>query len=765
MTDSEYQDPLVKQSQSFSMVWLLPLIALGIGIWLLAKSVIEAPVEITIKFPSGTGIEVDKTKVIYEGITVGSVSDVRLDLEDLTGVIAIVKMDRSLEAMLRETTQFWLVKPEISLKGVTGLETIVTGNYIGIKVGLTGAKTSYFEALEEAPPLDSEVPGLHLQLVATDLGSIHKDSPILYKDIVVGNVINYELQTEQDRVVIGVHIIPEYAHLITEQTRFWNVSGLEVNADLGGVNVKAKSLISIVQGGIAIDVPATSDSNPPAKNGDQFTLYNDYIAAQRGLEATIAFPLGEKLNPDKTKVLHNGLQVGVVKSVVPDPGQDQLLATVLFQPSAEPFLTNNTRFWMMKPKVTVNEITGLDTLLGGGYVVMKPASGEPSRQFIALVQAPEVDYSKPGLHIKVESDDMGSLLPGSPILYRKVKVGEVDAIDLAKNRDTVIAEITLLPKYAHLVNSHSRFWNASGISFSGSLTKVNFRAESLTSIVQGGIGFYNPEGLDKGKHVSNGHLFPLYKDLAMAEEKGLMIRIHLDNTDGVNVGTSIKYQGYPIGEVKKIELKQDLSGLIVHAKVQEQAHRFAVEGSRYWLVKPELGLTGASNLETLVTGQYFDVVPGEGRAKYDFDAEVKAPAQLRLDSGLNITLYAPRLKSIKPGLSIFYRDIAVGKVTGYQLGAESDRVLIYANIQPPYDRLVRQGTQFWNASGVNINVGLFSGASIKTETLESILAGGISFATPSNGNELPLVKQGTGFTLHGEMKQEWASWSPKIALQ
>ena len=80
MTDSEYQDPLVKQSQSFSMVWLLPLIALGIGIWLLAKSVIEAPVEITIKFPSGTGIEVDKTKVIYEGITVGSVSDVRLDL-------------------------------------------------------------------------------------------------------------------------------------------------------------------------------------------------------------------------------------------------------------------------------------------------------------------------------------------------------------------------------------------------------------------------------------------------------------------------------------------------------------------------------------------------------------------------------------------------------------------------------------------------------------------------------------------------------------
>ena len=112
MTDQEYQEALVRESKSFSIIWLLPMIAVVIGGWLLVKSLVESPIEITIDFPSGTGMEVGKTKVIYEGITAGIVTDIRLDTTDLEGVIATVEIDRRAEPLLRESTQFWLVKPK-----------------------------------------------------------------------------------------------------------------------------------------------------------------------------------------------------------------------------------------------------------------------------------------------------------------------------------------------------------------------------------------------------------------------------------------------------------------------------------------------------------------------------------------------------------------------------------------------------------------------------------------------------------------------------
>ena len=767
MTDPEYQEALVKESKSFSIIWLLPLIALGIGGWLVAKAFVEAPIEITISFPSATGMEVGKTKVMYEGITAGVVKDIQLDTEDLKGVMVTVEMDRRVEPVLRESTQFWLVKPEISLKGVTGLETIVSGNYIALKIGLTGKKTTFFEALSEPPAVDTQVPGLHLQLKANDLGSLHIDAPVLFKKIVVGSVTKYSLQADQDLVSLSIHIKPEYAHLVSKHTRFWNVSGIQVNADLSGVEFRSESLLSAVQGGITFDSPPIDDNNPPAQNLDTFPLFEDFETARRGLIAQITFPLNEKLKANKTKVMLRGFEVGEIKYLKFSDDKKHIIADVLFRPEVEEYLTDASRFWVVKPELSIKEVKGLDTLFTGAYVEMEYRAGQPSRVFTALAQAPKVDYSAPGLHLKLETDEMGSIARGTPILYRQVKVGEVKAVSLARDRKSVIADITIEEKYRKLVNSHSRFWNASGISITGSLTKVKFRAESLSSIVQGGIGFYNPDvpAGENVKAVGNGAMFQLYEDYELAQEEGILVRIHLKNGEGVEAGTLIKYQGYTIGEIKHLELKADLSGLVAQALIKEQAHRFAAQGSVYWLVKPRLGITGASNLDTLLKGQYFEVVPGNGKLNYDFTAKMQQPTQTTLANGLNIVLKAPRLHSVKKGLNIYYRDIVVGTVTDYKLGEMGNEVHIYANIRSPYDRLVRQGTQFWNASGVNIDVGIFSGASIKTESLESILAGGISFATPSNGNELAQAKQGAIFTLHKEWQEPWLNWAPSISLK
>lgn len=766
MTDQEYHEALVRESKSISIIWLLPMIAVVIGGWLLVKSLIESPIEITIDFPSGTGMEVGKTKVIYEGITAGVVTDIRLDTTDLKGVIATVEIDRRAEPLLRESTQFWLVKPEISLSGVTGLETIVTGNYIGVKIGLSGKKATYFNALEAPPPMDIQVPGLHLELQAKDLGSLHVDAPVLFKKIVVGSVTQYQLKPDQDLVSIQVHIRPEYAVLVSKQSRFWNISGINVSADLSGLRVQTESLLSVVQGGITFDTPAISENNLPAENKDVFTLYDDFEAAQRGVMATLMFKPAVKLEPGKTKVIFNGFDVGVVQSAEFVNDHSSVVAHISFHPDVEPYLTRDTRFWLVKPAVSLNGVSGLETLLTGNYIEMEYVASNKvvsNRDFVALNEPPKVDYSRPGLHLKLESAELSSVSRGTPVLYRQVQVGQVQAVSLSGSRRSVIADITIAPEYKNLVNGHTRFWKASGITVSGSITKLKVRAESLTSIVQGGISFYNPD--EEGGRVKNGHTFNLYDDYEMAQENGLAIRIRLPSSQGVEEGTLIKYQGFAVGEVKRIELNSDLSGTTAHALIRQYPDRFAVEGSRFWLVRPKLGITGASNLDTLLKGQYFEVKPGDGGARYEFVASLEPLPTAPPSTGLNVVLKAPRLNSIREGLRVYYRDIVVGQVTGFELGPKANEVLVYANIEAPYQVLVREGTRFWDASGVNIDVGLFSGARIKTESLESILAGGISFATPDQGQTLKPVKNGAVFKLYAEADEDWLRWAPEIPLR
>ena len=761
MTDSRIEEALVQPSRSISIVWLLPLIALMIGGWLLYKSVIDAPIPISIEFSSGTGIEIGKTRVVFDGLPVGVVRDMRLDPTDLKGVIATVEMNNSTTSFLREGTQFWLVKPEISLSGITGLETIVSGNYITLRANGEGAATRHFVALNEPPAVDMSEPGLHLKLLANELGSVHAGAPLLYKKIVVGRVLDYELDTARDKVVISVIVQQPYDTLIRQKTRFWNTSGVRVKAGLDGVDVQMDSLLTLVQGGISFDVP--EEKSPAASNGDTFDLYRDYASAQRGVQAVIRFNASDQIPAKGAKIQYRGFEAGVVRSLQLSDDHGTVEARVSMAPEMEEHLTSGTRFWLVKPQISLQGVSGLDTLVKGTYVEMDIGAGESMRDFVALREAPLLDARKPGLRLQLETAELGSVNVGSPVLYRKMPVGAVEKISLLPRQDRVMISIRIEPEYRSLVNSETRFWNASGVQFSGSFSKVLLRTESLTSLLQGGVAFYNPQG-SKGKPVSAGSRFNLYEDYESAQENGLRIDILLNNADGVGPGTAIRYQGIEIGSIKSVQLKPDLSGIVASAILQVQPERFARQGSRYWLVQPKLSITGAANLETLVTGKYFEVLPGTGQPQRRFDGEYEAPVQLHKDEGLNLVLIAPRLGSVREGLSVYYREVAVGRVTGYRLADTADQVQIFVNIQPRYAPLVRDGSVFWNASGISVDVGLFKGAKIRTESLESILAGGIAFATPNEGSQQSTAHQGAHFRLHADVKPEWLKWKPRIAL-
>ena len=762
--------PLAKArpASNWSAIWVLPLIALLIGGWLGWRAYNEAGIEIQVTFETGEGLQAGKTEVIYKGMSIGKLTAMELDDSgERRGVRATLEMDKRVEHQLLSNTRFWLVKPSVSLAGITGLETLVSGNYIAASPG-DGEPTRKFTALNEPPPLADTAPGLHLTLKAERLGSLNRDSPVFYKQIQVGRVKSYALLEDQNQVEVKVFIQPEFASLVRKHTRFWNASGVSIDAGLSGVKVRTESLASIVAGGIAFATPEHRKDSPPTDPSLPFRLYEDFDTAQAGIRVNLTLHEFDGLEPGRTPVMYKGIQVGHMKTFKIDDDLSGARVELMLDPRTEDYLVEGTDFWVVKPSISLAGITGLEALVKGNYIAIRPGEkgGAPSRDFAARPKAPPLDLAAPGLHLVLFSEVRGSLEIGSPVLFKQLKVGSVQSYQLSRDNKQVAFGVHIEPEYTHLVNNSTRFWNASGITLKGGLSGVEVKSESLQTLLAGGIAFETPDP-KAAKNDKRVQRFNLYSSQEQALEKGVALTIRVPRGDGLNPGTAIRYKGLDVGKVERIELTDDLQAVILHARVTQATQQIARVGTQFWVVKPEVSLTRAANLETLVTGQYIEVQPSAQKAalKLDFTAAEAPPKASVREQGLRLVLNAARRGSIKPGVVVSYREVPVGKVTDFELGPTSDRVLIHILIEPRYAPLVRTGTRFWNASGIGVDAGLFSGVKVRTESLEALLEGGIAFASPDNPQMGGPAQVGQTFALHDEVKEEWLRWAPKIALE
>lgn len=755
-----------RPASNWSAIWILPLIALVIGGWLAWQAYRDAGVEIQVRFLTGEGIVANKTEVIYKGMSVGKVKSLVLDVEgDGTGVIATVEMNKAAEPHLTTGTRFWLVKPSVSLAGISGLETLVSGNYIAVSPG-EGEKTKQFTALSEAPPLSDSEPGLHLTLKADRLGSLNRDSPVFYKQIQVGRVKSYRLSEDQDTVEVKVFIEPAYANLVRKHTRFWNASGISIDADLSGVKLRSESLASIVAGGIAFATPEHRKDSPPTDPSLPFRLYEDFDAAQAGIRVKVKLSDYEGLQAGRTPVMYKGIQIGSLKTLKIEEDLSSASAELTLDPLAEEYLVDGTQFWVVKPSISLAGITGLEALVKGNYIAIRPGEkgARPQREFEARAKAPPLDLKAPGLHMVLFADTLGSLEVGSPVTYRQVKVGSVQSYQFARDSKRILIGVHIEKEYANLVNGSTRFWNASGITLSGGLSGIKIKSESLQTLMAGGIAFDTPRAdVPLKRRIPR---FRLHESQEAADRAGTLITIRVDRADGLKPGTPIRFRGLDVGSIESVDLTADLQAVLLRARITAAQERIARAGTRFWVVKPAFGLVRTENLDTLVGGQYLEVQPAvqDRGPQRDFIALPEAPEAVAQQAGLPLTLSAPRRGSIKPGVPVTYREVTVGKVTGFELGQTADRVLIHILIEPRYAALVRGGSRFWNSSGFGFDWGLFKGATVRTESLETLIDGGIAFATPDGekmGN--PARPQQT-FALFDKPEDEWLQWAPKIQI-
>jgi paraquat-inducible protein B len=268
-----------KRRMRFSIVWIIPIVAALVALGIAVQRVLSQGPTISIEFKSANGVEAGKTFIKYKDVRIGQVVAVQLS-EDYSHVIVKAKIAKHASGLMVEDAKFWVVEPRISLSGVSGLSTLLSGNYIGFQAGHSSEDQRNFVGLDE-PPTIKDQPGRRFMLKARELGSIGVGDPIYFRGLQVGQVAATTLTPDGRAVDITIFVDAPYDKYVTAETRFWNASGIDVTLGADGVNVRTESIASLLGGGVAFDSPDFLTPTAPAAENLQFPLYRNRVIAMK----------------------------------------------------------------------------------------------------------------------------------------------------------------------------------------------------------------------------------------------------------------------------------------------------------------------------------------------------------------------------------------------------------------------------------------------------------------------------------------------------
>ena len=311
--------PIKTRKFSVSLVWIVPIVAVLVGISLVVHSILQEGPTITIKFKTGAGLTANKTEVKYRSVVIGQVSEVELS-DDQKSVNATVKLAKQAESFTREDSKFWVVRPRIGAGGVSGIDTLLSGDYIGADIGQANTRSKHFQGMENPPPITYGEPGKRYTLHTQDLGSLDIGSPVYYRKIPVGQVVAYDLDADGKGVNIDVFVHSPNDAYVTQNTRFWNASGIDVSVGANGFALRTESLSSMLVGGIAFRAPEYSPDDKPATEEHAYELFPDQqtaLAPPNGKAQYLALRFDQALRGLKVgaPVEFLGIEFGKVVSV------------------------------------------------------------------------------------------------------------------------------------------------------------------------------------------------------------------------------------------------------------------------------------------------------------------------------------------------------------------------------------------------------------------------------------------------------------------
>ncbi len=760
---SDHGEIIARPHRRLSWAWLFPVLAAAAAGWLFWSQWKANGPEIEIQFEEAPGLQAGKTPLIYRGIDAGKVTAIKLDAQ-LNKVLVTVRLKKLAEDLAREGTVFWIDRPVISLGETTGLDAIVQGNSLQARMGAGGPAT-HFTGAENRPLTPLEAPSLVLRLRADDIPFLDRGAPVSHRGVVVGTVEAKALD-QDGHPYLTVIIDEDFAATVRENSRFWCLSATSLQLGPSGAKLDVAGIKALLMGGIEFDV--FGPPGPAAVDNSEFPL----AATQRTARASgsplhISFDDGRGILAGQTPLCYLGQPIGLVEEVRADPLGGRIETEARLEPGYEALRDSDTVFAIVRPRISLEGISGLDTILGGIYIECIPGASGHSADKFAGRSVTEEEWTRAqseneGLTLTLWAKDIPTLGKGAPVLYRGLTVGAVKEKTLDENRQPVL-RIAIRKEYAAAVRANARFWRLPATSVQAGPGVLKASLASIETLLQGGIAF---DVFDAPAEVAPSLTrFELLPDEAVARATSPAIHITFENGQGLLAGqTQLRHLGVPVGIVESAQALDGKVRVIAHLDPGNDALRRA--GATFTLVRPQISLKGISGLETLVSGVFIDCAPGGAHkplAQNFVGRSTATAASADEKAGLEIVVTATTT-SIGVDAPVYYRGVAVGKVLRKTLASDGRSVGLVVAIDSPYTALIRANTRFWNVSGLRASLG-FLALHIQTPPVGSILNGGLAFATPDNSAMGEPVKRGHEFTLNDTPRKEWLRWTPTIPLE
>jgi paraquat-inducible protein B len=386
---------------------------------------------------------------------------------------------------------------------------------------------------------------------------------------------------------------------------------------------------------------------------------------EKGPTITITFKTGEGLEAGKTKIKYRDVEVGVVNTIAVAKDLTHVIATAELQKQTTPYLVEDTRFWVVRTRISGGSVTGLGTLMGGAYIGIDVGnSKEPRRAFQGLDVPPAITMDTPGTRFQLHSADLGSLNIGAPLYFRRIQVGQVVSYELDKGGTGVTFTVFVNAPYDRYVKANTRFWNASGIDLTMDASGLKLDTQSMVSILIGGIAFQTLDEWGEAPPTGPNTAFTLFagRDEAMKHRDTISqeyLLVFKESLRGLSVGAPVDFRGLTIGEVTGIHVEIDRRtkeiDMLVYIRYYPQRLRSRAIGPLPSLKEHETiitkmvenGLRAQLKSGSLLTGQLFvalDFFPDAPKAKVLWD---RNPPQLPTTPGSLAELQATLTQILK----------------------------------------------------------------------------------------------------------------------
>jgi paraquat-inducible protein B len=391
-----------RRSRRLSIIWIVPLVAVAIGAWLAWDTLSKEGPTIKITFDGGEGLQAGQSQLKYKDIVFGTVKSLALS-PDQTHVVVTVATTHQAGPLLTDGTIFWVVKPRLFAGNISGIETLLSGSYIGMLPSATAGKSQReFVGREDPPVLGAHVPGRTFFLKSKRIGSVSVGSPIFFRDLSVGEVLGWDIADMAEYVTIHAFVRAPYDSYVNDETRFWNASGVSVKLSGTGVDVQMESLKALLLGGVAFETRAAEAHAAETSENHVFPLFANRETANaasytREIPLISYFPGSVSGLAAGSEVTVNGLKVGEVTDVrlTYDAAKDAVVAPVRYEIEPERVIGVGKRLYK-------NDAETLDALLKKGLrASLQSASLITGQQLVAL----EFDPDAPAAEVSMDGPD------------------------------------------------------------------------------------------------------------------------------------------------------------------------------------------------------------------------------------------------------------------------------------------------------------------------------------------------------------------------